>query len=145
MISSATEEIFWQQTCGMAFHFNGSTSIPRIWETQTRICFGPLTSPSMSPCAHAGLAMSNQSTAVFWQMAFGLGMGPWFKLSEWNVLFKLLLLLLENTFSHLFWDCTHGDVNREVWRVLQLGRECLNENRADAEESRNRKWESGCK
>lgn len=57
----------------MAFHFNGSASIPRPLGTQIGISFGPSVSPSKSSCAHASLDMSSQNIAVFWQMVFGLG------------------------------------------------------------------------
>ena len=63
-ISSAIEEIFWQQTHGMAFHFNGSASAPRCGGTQIGVSFGLLVSASKSPCAHAGLNMSSQSISL---------------------------------------------------------------------------------
>ena len=74
-ISSAIKEVFWQQTHGMAFHFNGSASAPRCGGTQIGVSFGLLVSTSKSPCAHAGLNMSSQSMRVFWQVVFVLGMG----------------------------------------------------------------------
>lgn len=58
----------------MAFHFNGSGSAPRFGGTQTGISFGLLVSAYESPCAHAGLNMSSQSIAVFWQVVFDFGM-----------------------------------------------------------------------